>query len=126
MKNLILVMTIFTFILGSCSNGNKDSQKSNAKEIIAPVKNIDPDDCGTFMDKYEDWSKTYITTLRIFKSDPSNPKLAQRYSYQTRELKQWTKEWTEYMECADEGQYLNRYTKISENIEKEQKRLEGL
>ena len=124
MRYLILSLTIMMFAFGSCNNErNKDSDgsaKSNKSESEEVFQS-----CDEFLDAYEAWADKYIGTLKIFKTDPSNPKLAKMYSYQTREMTTWQNIWNQTADCATDEIYLKRYTMISEKIEREQRRLEG-
>lgn len=126
MKNLIWTIAFFSFIFGSCVNENKGADNSEKKDVSLVIENIASDDCETYLEQYEEWTKNYITTLKIFKSKPSDPKYAQNYSTQTRHLAKWKEKWTKHMQCSSDDQYLNRYTEICNKVEKEQKRLQAL
>ena len=124
MKNIVFGFVLITIALVSCSNENNKSNDNNAKSKDTGIAR-EYQSCNEFLDEYESWAEKYIGTLKIFKTDPSNPKLAKRYSYQTRELITWQQEWDELIDCVTDENYLKRYKTITEKIEKQQKKLEG-
>lgn len=124
MKNIVFGFILITISLVSCSNENNKSNDNTAKSKDTGIAK-EYLSCDEFLDEYGSWAEKYIGTLKIFKTDPSNPKLAKRYSYQTRELINWQQEWDESIDCTTDENYLKRYTTITEKIEKQQKKLEG-
>ncbi len=99
MKKIVFGFVLITIAFGSCINENNKSKNNTAKSKDSGIVK-EYESCNEFLDEYEAWAEKYIGTLKIFKTDPSNPKLAKRYSYQTREMTTWQNTWNQTADCA--------------------------
>lgn len=123
MKYLILNLTLMVFALGAChmETGNSETRTKVFNEDGA----LNTMGCAAFVDEYQSWADRYITVMKVFKSDPANAKLAQKYSTLTRDLRTWDATWKEKTDCQADEPLVLRYKAINNKIKMEQKKLEG-
>ena len=137
MKNLIYFIAISVFFFSSCCNdGSKSEGDSSTTEGEAIVteefivdENVDTEEtvitsCDEFLDEYEAWITDYLDLLEMFKNNPTNPALSQKYMKVTQEASTWTQQWIKFAECGEKEEYQQRFDEISEMVDKNMEELE--
>jgi len=137
MKNLIYFIAISVFFFSSCCNdGSKsDSDGSTTGEEAIVTEEIVGDDnveaeeaviksCDEFLDEYEVWITDYLDLLEMFKNNPTDPALSQKYMKVTQEASTWTQQWIKFAECGEKEEYQQRFDEISEMVDEKMEELE--
>ena len=137
MKNLIYLIAISIFFFSSCCNdGSKgETDNSASKEEVIVTEEIVGDDnveaeeavitsCDEFLDEYEVWITDYLDLLEMFKNNPTDPGLSQKYMTISKEASTWTQQWVKFAECSEKEEYQERFDEISEMVDKKLEELE--
>lgn len=114
-KTLIFISIVFLNVF-SCLNTSNEKADSTNEEI--KEKNA----CDEFLAHYEEWADEYFNAIEDYMNNPSDEEIASRYLKLMQQAMEWSAEWSDLDECADEEKYKQRFEKIS--FEVEQKMLE--
>ena len=77
-----------------------------------------------FLDEYEAWITDYLDLLEMFKKNPTDPGLSQKYMTITQEASTWTQQWIKFAECSEKEEYQERFDEISEMVDKKMEELD--
>jgi len=142
MKNLIYFIAISVFFFSSCCNDGSKSDSDGSttgEEAIVTEEIIEGSDeeteaveeeetkinnCDEFLDEYEVWITDYLDLLEMFKKNPTDPALSQKYMKVTQEASTWTQQWIKFAECGEKEEYQQRFDEISEMVDEKMEELE--
>ena len=137
MKNLIYFIAISVFFFSSCctdgsksdSDGSTTGEEAIVTEEIIVDENVDTEEtvitsCDEFLDEYEAWITDYLDLLEMFKNNPTDPALSQKYMKVTQEASTWTQKWIKFAECGEKEEYQQRFDEISEMVDEKMEELE--
>jgi len=137
MKNLIYFIAISVFFFSSCCNDGSKGEADNSiteKEVIVTEEIVGDDNveaeetvitsCDEFLDEYEVWITDYLDLLEMFKNNPTDPALSQKYMKVTQEASTWTQQWIKFAECGEKEEYQQRFDEISEMVDEKMEELE--
>lgn len=141
MKNLIYLIAISIFFFSSCCNDGSKSDSDGSttgEEVIVTEEVIEGSDmeteaveeeeavitnCDEFLDEYEAWITDYLDLLEMFKKNPTDPGLSQKYMTISQEASTWTQQWIKFAECSEKEEYQERFDEISEMVDKKMEEL---
>ena len=95
----------------SCSYSGK--QKSEAKED----KTLQSTACDEFLKKYEEWADEYFKALEEYAANPSDENVVIHCTELMQQGMEWSTQWIDLVECADDEKYEARFREISREIE---------
>jgi len=137
MKNLIYFIAISVFFFSSCCNDGSKGEADNSiteKEVIVTEEIVGDDNveaeeaviksCDEFLDENEVWITDYLDLLEMFKNNPTDPALSQKYMKVTQEASTWTQQWIKFAECGEKEEYQQRFDEISEMVDEKMEELE--
>jgi hypothetical protein len=115
-KTLIFIAIIFLSVF-SCVNTSNEKADSTNEELKG--KNA----CDEFLAHYEKWADKYFQAIEDYMNNPSDEEIAARYMELMQQAMEWSNEWVDLVECADEEEYKQQFEKISSEIEQKMQEL---
>lgn len=110
-KILICIVVIFAISDLSCINTSNKKTDSAKEEVQG--KNA----CDEFLAHYEEWADTYFNAIEAYMNNPSDEEIAARYIELMQQAMDWSNDWIELVECADDEEYKQRFEEISSEVE---------
>ncbi|MCB2196346.1 MAG: hypothetical protein KQH79_10845 [Bacteroidetes bacterium] len=111
MKKTLIFISVILLSVFSCvntSNEKTDSTNEKVKEKNA---------CDEFLAHYEQWADKYFNAIEDYINNPSDEEIGARYMELMQQAMDWSNEWIELVECADDEEYKQRFEEISLEIE---------
>ncbi len=105
-KILIFLIIVFT---GAVSCVNTSREKADSGQEKKP--------CDAFLAHYEEWADDYFTAIEDYMNNPTDEEIEARYMELMQQALEWSNDWIDMVECADDEEYKQRFEEISKEVE---------
>jgi CHASE3 domain sensor protein len=118
MKKILLFVVIIV-LTGTISCVNTSKKEADSMKEEQAGKNA----CDEFLAHYEQWADEYFNAIEEYMNNPSDDEVAARYMELMQQAMEWSNEWVDLVECADDKEYKQQFEEISAEVEQKMQEL---